>query len=322
MKRLAAALAAVLVVAAALAGFAAWQGSARGFRSRAGHIAAATLTPSGEDAVSTVWRLGLRSSAGLEVDALVRVPRQGSGAHAAAVLLGGVERGKGVATMAGLDPVARHTIIVAPDYPRQWQRPAWPGLGFLTMAAGLRPAVFDTVADIVLLLDYLESRPDVARDRLVLIGSSLGAPAVTIAGGVDRRPAAVIALYGAGQIDRVVAHALEHAAPSPHPRWRAALLGRVFAWWLAPLAPERYAPDIAPRPFLMVNSEDDRLIPRASVLALYEAARPPKELIWVPGEHIHPDEAELIQKLSGTVTSWLVAREILPRGVFQPAGTK
>ena len=81
---------------------------------------------------------------------------------------------------------------------------------------------------------------------------------------------------------------------------------------LMPLDPERYAAAISPRPFLMLNGSEDSVVPRASVLALYEAARPPKELIWVKSEHVQPSEAQLLRELSGIVASWLVRRGLLP----------
>lgn len=81
---------------------------------------------------------------------------------------------------------------------------------------------------------------------------------------------------------------------------------------LTPLAPERYASGIAPHPFLMVNGSEDSLIPTANVLALEHAARPPKELVWVRGEHVEPDATALLHQLSGIVTAWLVQRGLLP----------
>ncbi|OLB96495.1 MAG: hypothetical protein AUH30_12735 [Candidatus Rokubacteria bacterium 13_1_40CM_68_15] len=311
-RRLVVALLVVAVAAGALAGAAAWQGSPASLVARKGRLIAAEVTPAGEDAISTMSQLTLRRSTGRPVTALVRVPR-GPGPHPAAVLLGGVNRGRRVAGVRGLDAIARHAVIVSPDYPLPAQRGGWEGWRAITMPFRLRPAAFDTVADILLLLDYLESRQDVAPTRLFLVGSSLGAPAVAIAGGIDTRPAAVVALYGGGRIGALLGHALAHPdQPSPHPPWRAWLLGHALALGVAPLAPERYVAGIAPRPFLMVNGADDSLVPRASVLALYEAARAPKELIWVPSEHVQPDEADLIRRLSGTIVSWLSARGLLP----------
>ena len=126
-------------------------------------------------------------------------------------------------------------------------------------------------------------------------------------------PAAVVALYGGGRLGQLVAHTLEHPSQqAPYSHWRALVTGYALAWLLTPLDPERYAPTIAPRPFLMVNGSGDSLVPAASVRALYQAARPPKELIWVASEHVQPSETELLDRLSGIVTSWLVSRGLLP----------
>lgn len=312
MRRwIAAGLTAVVLLTALMVGLVAYQGSARGLIARKGRLVAADVVASGEDPVSAVWTVTLRSTTGLDVHALLRVPRAGPGPHAAAVLMGGIKRGKRVATVAGLDEIARHAVVIAPDYPLESRRRAWRGWALLETVWRLRPAALDTIAETLLLLDYLETRPDVARDRLLLVGSSLGAPVVTIAGGVDARPAAVVALYGGGQLGALLAHTLEHSEDEARSRWRARLMGHALAWLLVPLAPERYAPTIAPRPFLMVNGDGDTLVPRANVLALYEAARPPKELIWVKSDHVQPSETELIRRLSGTVVTWLTARGLL-----------
>ena len=105
---------------------------------------------------------------------------------------------------------------------------------------------------------------------------------------------------------------LQHPAQSIHlPRWATPLVGRALAWWLTPLAPERFAPAIAPRTLIMVNGAGDSLVPRRYVLALYDAAREPKELVWVEGEHVQPSEAALLERLSGVVTARLVAHGVL-----------
>src|SRR2546428_5864382 len=198
-RRLVVALLVVAVAAGALAGAAAWQGSPASLVARKGRLIAAEVTPAGEDAISTMSQLTLRRSTGRPVTALVRVPR-GPGPHPAAVLLGGVNRGRRVAGVRGLDAIARHAGIGSPDSPLPAQRGGWAGWRAITMPFKLRPAAFDTVADILLLLDYLDYGPDVAKTRLFLVGSSLGAPAVAIAGGIDARPAPVVALYGGGKV--------------------------------------------------------------------------------------------------------------------------
>jgi acetyl esterase/lipase len=243
------------------------------------------------------------------------VPKAGEGRGPAAVIVGGIQRGRRIAAAAGLDRIARQTVLVSPDYPLEQRRHTFEGLSLLTTLPYIRPAAFDSVAQTLLLLDYLETRPDVDPRRLFLVGGSMGAPIVTIAGGVDRRPAAVVVLYGGGQLAALIAHTLEQPGqPRPYPHWAAVVTGQGLAWLFAPLAPERYVPAIAPRRFLMINGAGDSLVPRANVLALYDAARQPKELIWVEGEHIQPEETALIAHVSSTVSAWLEKQGLLTMG--------
>jgi fermentation-respiration switch protein FrsA (DUF1100 family) len=293
-------------------GWALYQGSAAGIESRKGRLLRVASTAAGPDAVSELFELAIQSSTGSAVRAMLRVPRGGSPPYPAAVLVGGIELGRRVAALRGLDAIARYAIIVSPDYPIQVEPGSLEGLGLLSAGPRLRSGAFDLVAQIGLQVDYLLSRPDVARDRVFLVGSSFGAPAVVIAGGVDSRPAAVIALYGGGDVGSLVAHVLQLGGREGVSPWRAAVAGRGLALLLAPLEPTRYAARISPRPMLMVNGAGDSLIPRANVDALYEAARQPKEILWVRGEHVHPDETELIGAVSGWIAEWLAARGLLP----------
>jgi hypothetical protein len=304
-----------LVLAAVFAGAAAWafyQGSAGGLEARKGRLAGARLTEAGGDAASTFEELTLRSSTGQEVRAIIRVPRAGSPPYPATVLVAGIGLGRKVATVAGLEAIGRYAIVVSPDYPVKLHRRDWEGLNFLATTARLRGSALDFVAQIGLQIDYLASRPDVKRDKIFLVGSSLGAPAVVIAGAVDTRPAAVIPLYGGGNIASLVTHTLQHGERDPFPAWQAAILARTLALFLTPLEPTRYAGRIAPRHFLMVNGADDSLIPRANVEALFDAARPPKDIIWMRSEHIEPDEKELIRTVAGRIAAWLGGHGLLP----------
>jgi dienelactone hydrolase len=302
----------LILVPAGLVVVAQREGRADALRERKGLLREARLTPVSEDAVSTVTELILASTSGLEGRALVRRPRHTAPPLPAAVVLGGIKRGRRIATVPGLDAIAAKAVVVGLDYPLSPRRRGWQGWQALSTLAHARPAAFDTIAMVLLALDYLESRPDVDRTRLFLIGGSLGGPAATIAGAMDDRPAAVIVLYGGGNIGALVAHTLQH--PSQDIRWPAAqawIAGHALATWLMPLEPTRYAPAIAPRPFLMINGTGDSLVPREHVDALYRAAREPKELVWVDGEHVQPTEADLLARLSGVIAAWLTARGLL-----------
>jgi poly(3-hydroxybutyrate) depolymerase len=312
-RRAIVAAAALAVLAVVVAGILAWhQGSREAFLARKGTLVAADVTAGTVDPVSFIDTLHLRSSTGLEVDAIVRRPRGTAATYPAAVLVGGIKLGKRIATVRGLDAMAARAIVVAIDYPLKLRRHAWEGRQFLPTASRVRPAAFDAVAEVLLAFDYLDARPDVDRRRRFLVGGSMGSLVVTVAGAVDTRPAAVVALYGGGRLPRFIAHTLEHASPRrPYGHAWALLTGYALAALLTPLAPERYAAAIAPRAYLMVNGSGDTLVPRESVEALYAAARPPKDLIWVASEHVEPSEADLLDRISDVVTGWLGERGLL-----------
>src|SRR6266851_2496117 len=292
-----------LVLGAGLAAGVGWalhQGSAEGLESRKGRLLRAAVTQAGADDVSDLFELELRSSTGSVVRAMVRVPRGATAPYPAVVLVGGMELGRRVAALKGLDSIARHALIVSPDYPFQVDRRSLEGFGLLAAGPRLRSGAFDLVAQIGLQVDYLLSRADVARGRIFLVGSSFGAPAVVIAG------------YSGGNVASLVAHVLQQGQGDTLPAWKAAGVGRALALLVAPLEPTRYVARIAPRPLLMVNGAEDSLIPRANVNALFEAAREPKEILWMRGEHVHPDEKELIGAVSGWLAAWLVRRGLFP----------
>jgi hypothetical protein len=67
------------------------------------------------------------------------------------------------------------------------------------------------------------------------------------------------------------------------------------------LDPARWAPRIAPRPFIMVNARDDERMPRDAIEALYAAAREPKELIWLEGPHVRGNRPQVVASLVETV---------------------
>jgi dienelactone hydrolase len=286
------------------------QGSPAALRARAGTLATVERTPLPGDREFAYDDLVLRGSGGLVVNARVRAIANAPRPRAAAVLLGGLNRGRRVINVRGLDAIAREVVLVSADYNIDAHRRAWRGAEALRSGLQIRAAALDAVAGVPLLLDYLVSRSDVRPDALFLVGSSLGAPTVAIAGALDTRPRAVIVLYGGGDLPSLLTHTLGYDDP-PMPPWQAWLVGHALAWWIAPLEPARFAAGISPRALLMVNGARDGLIPRANVAALFDAAREPKELRWMDGDHIQPDEDALIERVSVIILDWVRGRKLL-----------
>ena len=134
--------------------------------------------------------------------------------------------------------------------------------------------VAEGVGDLERAVDLLEATPGVDARRVAFAGFSLGGMLGTVFTAREPRVrAAAIVIAGSFAHTRYWERGTT-AAERERRRAAAEATDPAFS-----------AGAIAPRPFLMVNTEDDPVFPRAAVLALFEAAREPKELRWHPGTH-------------------------------------
>lgn len=158
---------------------------------------------------------------------------------------------------APLDPLVRRRLIGKPDF------------------------VAQGVADLQRSVDLLAATPGVDARRIAFVGFSLGGMLGTVFVAQEPRiRAAAIVIAGSFAYSRYWERGDTEAERA---RRRAAAEAT---------DPAFFAGAIAPRPLLMVNTADDPIFPRESVMALFEAAREPKELRWHPGTH-HQWKADL-----------------------------
>jgi hypothetical protein len=241
---------------------------------------------------SSIQRVRLTATSGLAVDVAVRRQLSDSGRRLpVAVILGGHLTGAAAAALVGETP---GVAVAAMSYPFTGNpRPGT--LTFLREIPKIRAAFLDTPPALMLVADYLYGRADIDTSGIEAVGVSLGAPFVTIAAALDTRFTRVWALHGSGgsyaPLEASMRRTLEFA---PARMLSAAIANVIIAG--PRLAPERWAPRISPRPFIMVNASDDDRLPRAAVDALYHGAAEPKEMIWMSGRHIRGD-AETIGRL-------------------------
>ena len=273
---------------------------------RAGLLSVTTSpAPVGKDPAARVELVHLRSTSGLDVQLAVKRPAP-DGAKPGAprplvILLGGHRTGRDAVHL--IDDT-EGTIVAALSYPYAGNHRA-KGWAILPEVPGIRTAILDTPAAVMLALDYLVTLPDVDRDRIEAVGVSLGAPFVTIAAALDRRIGRVWIVHGSGGAYTPLEFNLRRQLGS-----RAAsvpIAGLATMLISGPrLAPERWVGDIAPRQLVMINALDDQRLPRESIERLYQSAREPKEMIWVAGGHVR-SEAEAVRPLVSLVLDRMLA---------------
>jgi len=141
-----------------------------------------------------------------------------------------------------------------------------------------RPTRPGTIADTNAAIDYLRSRPDVDRSRLVVFGQSLGA-AVGLVAASARDDLRGVAAEGAFSSYRSAVQfvcrrglLLRGAAP---------FISRVFS---APgLDPIDHVARIAPTPTFFICGTADRICDHRQTIELHRAAGPPKSLWLIEG---------------------------------------
>jgi len=236
------------------------------------------------------------ATSGLAVDLMVRRPTADSGKRLPlAVILGGHYTGRKAVDRLGPAP---GVIVAALSYPFGGD-PRPDALTFLREIPKIRGAFLDTPPAIMLALDYLRKLPDVDTTRVEAIGVSLGAPFICIAGALDTRFTRVWAIHGSGGSYVPLEANMKRNVPIAPVRALAAGIANIIISGPR-LDPVRWVPQIAPRPFVMVNASEDERMPRSAIDALYASAREPKELVWMSGRHIHSDR-ETIQRLVAIV---------------------
>jgi len=210
-----------------------------------------------------------------------------------------------------------------------------PGLRIPYLSAMLRayrtgkghPYLYDTVWDVMRLIDYLSARPDVDGSRIGVIGLSKGGTEAYLAAAADERITAVVSLIGVQSFGWSLRHpaaweartwtlreAVEAAAADSAEAVNAAFV-RKFYDRIAPGLVDRFdspatLPLIAPRPLLVVNGDSDPRSPlggvreaAASAKRAYDAARATENFVLL----LEVDAAHEVNPEADKATlDWLV----------------
>lgn len=150
------------------------------------------------------------------------------------------------------------------------------------------------------LVDYLSSRPDIASDRIYLVGASFGAITGSNAAAFEPRIRATVLTYGGGHLPTLLNSEVGRKEAGS---WITAF-AYFGAFLMAPSDPILHVDKISPRPVLMQIGTHDTVVPPESGRLLFEAAAQPKELVEYDSDHIGLDEANTIKVLDDSI-AWL-----------------
>jgi dienelactone hydrolase len=229
------------------------------------------------------------------IPALLFLPPGASAAHhvPCVVLLHGLGGSKEMMSGLGLFLATKGYASLAIDEYGQGERPHPIASRTQTQAKELATTVQQTAVDVRRGLDYLGTRPEIDSKRIGLTGISLGAIIGTVAAGVDTRIKATALISGGGDWGLILKTL---AARNAVVGGRKTALFKNIDWaklsvFLAPEDPLTFAPQIAPRPLLMLGGRKDTTIVPQAQQELFDAAQPPRAIVWYPQYgHVPPPE--------------------------------
>lgn len=238
-------------------------------------------------------RLQLASNSGLRVVARLIRDEHVDGRLPVLIVLGGHRTGSDAVDLFG--DVGRRAVIGV-DYPYDGPEKVRGISQSLSAIPAARRGFLDTVPAVSLVIDWLEEQPWVDRNRLFVIGGSLGVP---------------FAVSAAAHDTRIAGGMLVHGAADNRLWLEAQLSRRIDATWLHyPLSVVlhwlAYGPvhdtsgnirKIAPRPLVIIGAREDERTPAGQTELLYELAGEPKRIRFTDGAHIEPDRTEIIAEL-------------------------
>jgi hypothetical protein len=203
--------------------------------------------------------------------------------------------------------------FVGYDWPLPARAPAAGEL--LRGAPEFRRNVLTVPGQVDAILAWAAQRPWADRDRVSLLGFSLGAFVVPAAQRLaEERGVPVgwtILAYAGAPIGAVIA-----GHPKAGPAWARPLLGAGADLLLRPVEPSLHLPHLRGR-FLVLGAATDRLVDRAAAERMEALTPEPRTVVRVEGDHmgVGPDKWKLLARVVEVSRAWL-----LEQGAIDPAG--
>lgn len=148
-----------------------------------------------------------------------------------------------------------------------------------------REVVSQTVFDLRRAIDFIETQKELDPNRIGFLGVSLGGICGTIFCGVEKRVKVPVIVLAGGQLNLMFG---KKAFSSEIKNFTGII------------EPKNYVRHIAPRPLLMLNAENDEIIPPTMSKLLYKKAKNPRKIIWYPARH----HTIPIQEVYGEGIAW------------------
>ncbi|HZT40667.1 MAG TPA: acetylxylan esterase [Chthonomonadaceae bacterium] len=238
----------------------------------------AEIKPLDQEPSAVRYSLSYDSVHDQRVTAILALPRRFTPPYPAVLLVHGSGGSKDTSyihwSSSALTAQGYATLSIDTQYHGARARPDRSGEIHMPDSFTMRDAWVQTVVDLRRAVDYLETRPDIHKDKIGYLGFSQGAMLGAVLGGVEARIHAFCLAVPGGGFVNIVQHIDRYPVLKAHwPVQATPEVMRRVEEISNVTDPIYYIGRIPPRPLLIIVAKYDEIIPPEASEALVEAAR-------------------------------------------------
>ena len=186
--------------------------------------------------------------------------------------------------------------MVGVDYPYDGPERVRGFTATAKMIPQARRAFLDTTPAISLIIDWLLEQGWVDKNKIVVVGASLGVPFAAISAARDRRITAVMLVHGAADNREWLEVQLARRIEPEFLHYPLSAIVHRLAYGPVLDTPKHIA-TVSPRPVLIIGARNDERTTAGQTELLFDAVGEPRRLRWTEGQHIQPNRPEIIDEL-------------------------
>jgi cephalosporin-C deacetylase-like acetyl esterase len=159
---------------------------------------------------------------------------------------------------------------------------------YSTFLYEMRSGLSLSVVDLRRAVDFLETRPEVDKDRITYVGGSMGGILGGLFASVDNRVKAPILIVAGGNWPYLLKNSIVGQVDLKFSYNDSVRLSNLSATALAPVDTLNLVQYISPRPLLMLNAKHDILVNPFTNKQMFLRAGIPKKIVWFDSDHDVP----------------------------------
>lgn len=234
---------------------------------------------------------------GVRVPGLLSIPKK-EGRVPCVVFLHGYGGSKDdVASVAGLIAAEGYAIMAIDAVLHGERRKEGKELYSPKLTESVR-GIIQTIIDLRRAVDYLETRPEIDKEKIGYVGGSMGGILGAIFIGVEPRIKAAVLLVAGGNMSLMVRESQHYTMPTIRGYLqRENITYKELQVLLDPIDPLHYIGNFSPKPVVFHLGKFDTIVPAEAGRQLYERAGQPKQVYWYDAGHSLPSDLVLARVL-------------------------